>query len=168
MLPTCSRKTWQLPMRLNHLLTERLVGKRAKFSRNNPFSLPSPQQSWVTWLPCRQHGYSDHFFFFFPHWQWLSARGGLRFGPWQRRLWLLVETTCRRTFCLKKKKKKKKCLLKPNISLLYTLTYTHNPRQIFGTADEQRDNIKLNCLFVWFVIYYSYWKVSHEAIFIPS
>lgn len=65
-------------MRLNHLLTERLVGKHAKLAEIT--LLVSPHRN-----KAELHDYrvanTDTPIIFFPHWQWLSARDGLRFGP---------------------------------------------------------------------------------------
>lgn len=147
--------------------TNRKTSRQAwKIWRNNPFSLPSPQQSLVTWLLRRQHGYSNHFF---PHWQWLSARDGLRFGPWEKRLSLIIRTTWHLTFCLQKGKK---VLVRTVTSLsILSLSYTHTHTVAASTQTQTniwlcwwaKKNIKLNWLFVWFIIHYSYWKVSHKA-----
>lgn len=65
---------------------------------------------------------------FFPHWRWLSARDGLRFGPWEKDFPLLVHL-----------KEGEKCPLKRLLWLLaQSCTDKHKANQTFGPFVKRR------------------------------
>lgn len=89
---------------------------------------------------------------FFPHWRWLSARDGLRFGPWEKDFPLLVHL-----------KEGEKCPLKRLLWLLaQSCTDKHKANQTFGPFVKRRAMASETGYLHGF-IYYAYLEVAMKC-----